>query len=114
ERSDALQAAQARPRGGDLDALQDTIRAHRRALADAADAAVAILGARANDGFRSEILSTLRAASTDPEVGHRLEQGRVLREVDASAGFPDSAHLTLVPEPAATAPPKPRRTAGAR
>jgi hypothetical protein len=108
ERSDALRAAQSRPGSGDVDALRETIRAHRRAVTDATDAAVLLLGSRANDGFRNEIVSTLRAASTDAEVGRLLEQGRLVREADGTAGFPDSSHLTLVPElPAEPTPPTP-------
>lgn len=107
ERSDELRSAQSRPRSGDLDSLQDTIRAHRRAVADATDAARELLGARANDGFGSEITSTLRAASTDPAVGRELALGRLVREADGSAGFPDSAHLTLVPELPAEPTPEP-------
>jgi hypothetical protein len=109
ERSAELLAAQSRPRFGEPDRMQDVIRAHRTALAVATDAALAILGSRANDGFRREIVSTLRAASTDPDTGRDLERGRVVREADASSGFPDATHLTLVPALAA-APPKPKKT----
>ena len=111
ERSRALQAAQSRPQSGQLDTMQDVIRAHRVALADATDAALAMLGERANDTFRTELVSPLRAASSDAEVGHQLETGRMIREADGTSGFPDSAHLTLVPQPAAPAPRPPKKVA---
>ncbi len=107
-RSNELRVAQARAGATAIDTMQETIRAHRRALAEATDAALEILGARANDGFRNEIVSSLRAASTDPDVGRELERGRLVREADVDSGFPDASHLTLVPEPPAPTSPAPK------
>lgn len=113
DRSRALRAAQTRALSGKPEALRDAMSAHRGALADATEAALAILGERANDNFRSEIVSTLRAASADEDIGRLLRCGRVIHEV-ASPGFPDGAGLTLVPAPpeskqSGTGTPKPRR-----
>ena len=95
--SRALYAAQTRG-SSKPDVLRDAIRAHREALDAAIDAATAVLGPRANDSFRNEIVSTLRAVSTDEETERRLRTGRLIREA-SSSGFPDAVGLTLVPEP---------------
>ena len=104
DRSSELQAAQTRAISGKPEALRDAMRAHRKALDDATAAALAILGDRANDAFRSEIVSTLRAASVDDDTGRLLRTGRLTREAEFQ-GFPDATGLTLVPQPAE---PKPR------
>ncbi|MDQ1476235.1 MAG: hypothetical protein QOE62_1464 [Actinomycetota bacterium] len=94
--SRALFAAQTRG-SNKPDVLREAIRTHREAIDAAADAALAILGDRSNDKFRGEIVSTLRAVSTDEAVSEQLRTGRMVREVSAS-GFPDAAGLTLVPD----------------
>jgi hypothetical protein len=102
-RSDELRAAQARPRA-DPDALREAIRAHRTAVAEAADAAVDVLGSRANEAFREEILSTLRAASSQPDVGRELRAGRLVRSDDVTLGFPEVGDVA----PGPSAPSKTR------
>jgi hypothetical protein len=104
ERSADLVAAQTRALSGRPDAMRAAIRAHRDALDAAAAAALELLGARANDAFRDEIVSTLRAASTDDDLARELRTGRVVREA-AAQGFPDATGLTLVPAPPANAKP---------
>jgi hypothetical protein len=99
DRSSELQAAQTRAVSGKPEALREAMRAHRQALDDATLAALAILGDRANDAFRSEIVSTLRAASADDDTGRLLRAGRLTREAEFQ-GFPDATGLTLVPQPA--------------
>jgi hypothetical protein len=94
--SSALYAAQTRGTSKP-DGLRDAIRAHREAVDAAADAATAVLGARANDSFRGEMVSTLRAVSTDEDLGRQLRTGRLVRESSVS-GFPDAVGLTLVPD----------------
>ena len=111
ERSADLVAAQTRALSGRPEAMRDAMHAHRGALDAATEAALTILGARANDAFRSEIVSTLRAASSDEEVGLNLRSGRLIREV-SSPGFPDATGLTLVP--ALTRPKPSKRTAPAK
>ncbi len=98
DQSASLVAAQTRALSGKPDALRAAIQAHRTALTTATDAALAMLGTRSNDAFRAEIVSTLRAASTDEEVGRQLRAGRLVREA-SSSGFPDATGLTLVAEP---------------
>ena len=87
--------AQTRALVGDGDTMRERIRAHREALEATTQAALAILGTRSNDGFRNEIVATLRTASTDDEVGRVLQRGRLVREVDASAGFPQATGLAV-------------------
>jgi hypothetical protein len=99
ERSRELQSAQTRALVGDRDAMRDSIRAHRATLEETTRAALAILGARSSDAFRNEIVNTLRSASIDDEVGRVLQRGRLIREVDASAGFPHAAGLTVTALP---------------
>jgi hypothetical protein len=94
--SSALYAAQTRGTN-QADGLRDAIRTHREAVDAAADAATAVLGARANDSFRGEMVSTLRAVSTDEDLGRQLRAGRLIRESSVS-GFPDAVGLTLVPD----------------
>jgi hypothetical protein len=112
-----LQAAQVG--GGDdaREAIRDATRAHREALAAAADGALAVLGSRATEAFRAQILATLHAASVDASVSEQLRQGRLFREVTGATGFPEGPTLSLVPdlepEPAPTPAKKrspPKRT----
>jgi hypothetical protein len=110
EQSAGLVAAQTRALSGRPEAMRDAMRAHRDALDATTDAALEILGVRANDGFRSEIVSTLRAASTDEEVGRLLTRGRLIRE-ESSSGFPDATGLTLVPSPERPKPTAKSKTA---
>jgi hypothetical protein len=107
--SRALFAAQTRG-SNKPDVLRDAIREHREVIDATADAALAVLGDRANDKFRSEIVSTLRAVSTDDEVSEQVRVGRIVREASAS-GFPDAAGLTLVPDLPA---PKPKASGKAK
>jgi hypothetical protein len=107
--SRALFAAQTRG-SNKPDVLRDAIREHREAIDATADAALAVLGDRANDKFRSEIVSTLRAVSTDEAVSEQIRLGRIVREASAS-GFPDAAGLTLVPDLPA---PKPKASGKAK
>jgi hypothetical protein len=105
--SSALYAAQTRGTNKP-DGLRDAIRAHREAVDAAADASTAVLGTRANDSFRGEMVSTLRAVSTDEDLGRQLRAGRLVRESSAS-GFPDAVGLTLVPDlPASKSAAKPK------
>jgi len=107
--SSALYAAQTRGTNKP-DGLRDAIRAHREAVDAAADAATAVLGARANDSFRGEMVSTLRAVSTDEDLGRQLRTGRLVRESSVS-GFPDAVGLTLVPDLPASKSGTPSKTA---
>jgi hypothetical protein len=104
--SRALFAAQTRG-SNQPDVLREAIRTHREAIDATADAALAFLGDRSNDKFRGEIVSTLRAVSTDETVSEQLRTGRIIREV-SSSGFPDATGLTLVPDLPTS---KPRRKA---
>ena len=99
---------------GGRDAMRNATRAHRDALAAATDAALTMLGSRANDAYRSQIQATLHAASVDEVVGDELRHGRLTREITGSSGFLDAPGLMLVPdlEPAAEPkrkPPPPKR-----
>ena len=105
--SRALFAAQTRG-SNQPDVLRDAIRLHRDAVDAATDAALLVLGDRAHDKFRSEIVSTLRAVSTEADISEQLRAGRIVREA-SSSGFPDAMGLTLVPDlPKPTAPAKPK------
>lgn len=107
EASSALFAAQTRG-SNQPDVLRGAIRSHREAVDVAIDAALSVLGARANDKFRSEVVSTLRAVSTDDDIREQLQAGRIVREA-SSSGFPDAVGLTLVPDlPTAKANERPK------
>jgi hypothetical protein len=109
--SRALFAAQTRG-SNKPDVLRDAIRTHRDAVDATADAALAVLGERSNDKFRGEIVSTVRAVSTDEAVSEQLRTGRIIREA-SSSGFPDAAGLTLVPDlPRSKPSVKPKRVKG--
>jgi hypothetical protein len=94
ERSEELRRAQML---GDRDVLRDAIRTHRTGLTDVTEAALDVLGSRANDAFREEILSVLRAASTQPELGEELRAGRLVRSDDMTPVFPEFAGFTSEP-----------------
>ncbi len=101
ERSHALRDAQDRAVAGDPAALRDATRTQRDAMRAAVDAAAEVAGSVAAS-TESQILATLHAAAADPGAGELLRRGRLVREVDASGGFPESAgpvperHLRLV------------------
>jgi hypothetical protein len=88
ERSEQLRGAQS---SGDREATRDAIRGHRAALVAAGEAAVEVLGPRGNDTFREEILSVLRAASTQADLGEALRAGRLVRPDDLLPGFTEVA-----------------------
>jgi hypothetical protein len=111
-RSRDLVGEQTGSTSGDRESLRVAIRGHREAVDAATDAALAVLGARANDSFRSEIVSMLRAASTDTDAGRDLRVGRLVRDNEWSSGFPEAVTLTLVPAgPAAARPAAERKGA---
>jgi hypothetical protein len=97
DRSEQLRSAQSR---GDRDGMREGLRAHRAAIAEAADAALDVLGARANETFREEVLSVLRAASTQPELGEQLRAGRLVRSDDLVPAFPEFEVAAQASEPA--------------
>lgn len=104
-----LQATQMGARAGGREAMREATRAHRDALAAATDAALGTLESRATDGYRSQILATLHAASVDDGVAEQLQQGRLIREITGSTGFPEGPSLTLVPDLEPAAPRKAER-----
>jgi hypothetical protein len=103
ERSRDLRRAQTG--AGGRDAMREATRAQRQALADMVDAAMAQLGDRASDAYRSQLLATLQGASADDAVAEQLRTGRLVREVSGSTGFPEGPMLTLVPDLEPEAPP---------
>jgi hypothetical protein len=88
-------------RNASRDELRDAMAAQRTAFNALADAALGVLGARANDGYRTQITATLHAATADEAVAAQLAQGRLTREI-AEVGFPASGPvLSSVPSPPA-------------
>jgi hypothetical protein len=110
-RSRDLVAEQTGSTSGDRESLRVAIGGHRQALDAATDAALAVLGARANDSFRGEIVSMLRAASTDTDAARALRVGRLVRDNESPSGFPESAGLTLVPARSGAGPAAERKGA---
>jgi chromosome segregation ATPase len=104
-----LHAAQMGVRTDGREAMRDATRAHREALAAATDAALATLESRATDAYRTQILATLHAANLDDAVGEQLQQGRLIREITGSTGFPEGPGLTLVPDLEETPEPQGQR-----
>ena len=86
DRSAVLRTAQNRAIAGAPGSQRDATRAQRLALTEAADAAVAILGAN-GEAARAEILSTLQAAAADDELGATLRTGRLERTAVVATGF---------------------------
>jgi hypothetical protein len=74
-------------RGATRDRLRDALAAQRTAFNELTDAALALLGDRANDTYRAQITGTLHAATADESVAAVLERGRLTREID-EVGFP--------------------------
>jgi hypothetical protein len=114
ERSQDLEAAQMGELEGGRDAIREATRAQRDALGAATDAAMAALGDRATDTYRSQVQATLHAASADPSAGEQLRRGRFVRELSGATGFSGFPGLSLVPdlephdEPQPRAAPKPK------
>jgi hypothetical protein len=108
DRSAELRDAQGGALEGGREALRDATRAQRDALAGLTDAALAVLGDRANDGYRAQIVATLHAAVVDDAVGEQLRRGRIVKEVSGSSGFPAVPELTVVPPLPAERPAKKR------
>ncbi len=111
ECSQDLEAAQMGELEG-RDAMREATRAQRAALGAATDAAMAALGDRATDAYRSQIQATLSAASADPSVGEQLRRGRFVRELSGATGFSGFPGLSLVPDLAPAGEPPPRSKAG--
>lgn len=109
DRSRDLHAVQVGTRAGGREEMRDATRAHREALAAATDAALATLESRATDAYRTQILATLHAASVDEAVSEQLQQGRLIREITGSTGFPEGPALTLVPDLEPAPEPKSKR-----
>src|SRR6476646_5174656 len=104
-----LHAAQMGSSTGGREAFRDATRAHREALAAATDAALATLESRATDAYRTQIIATLHAASVDDAVALQLHQGRLIREITGSTGFPEGPRLSLVPDLQESTEPKRER-----
>ena len=97
-RSEDLEAAQMGELEGGRDAIREVTRDQRVALSAAADAAVATLGERATETYRSQIMATLQVAGADPSVGEQLRRGRFVKELSGATGFSGFPGLSLVPE----------------
>lgn len=116
DRSDRLRAAQFGAGPTDADATRAAIREQRDVMHAVLDEVMAVLGDRANESFRGQVLGTLQAATADETVAGELQTGRLTHEMDAAGGFPGGeAALAAVPArarpttPAAKrAPPKKR------
>lgn len=98
ECSQDLEAAQLGELEGGRDAIRTATRAQRDALAAVTDAALAALGDRATEAYRSQIQATLQAAGADPSVGEQLRRGRFVRELSGATGFSGFGGLSLVPD----------------
>ncbi len=99
DRSRELEAAQMGAGPGGRESVREITQAHRDALRAATDAALAGLGDRATEAYRTQLEATLRAAGAEPEVGDLLRAGRFVKELTGPSGFPEGFTLTLVPEP---------------
>jgi hypothetical protein len=74
-------------RAADRDSMRGALAGQRQAFNDVTDAALAVLGSRANDGYRARITATLHAATADESVADALGLGRLTHEV-TEPGFP--------------------------
>jgi hypothetical protein len=106
DRSAELRDAQAGALDGGREALRDATKAQRDSLAGLTDGALAVLGERANDGYRAQIVATLHAAVIDDAVGEQLRRGRLVKEVSGASGFPAVPELSVVPPLPAERPAK--------
>jgi hypothetical protein len=97
DRSAELRDAQGGGPEADRAVLRDATRAQREALAALTDAALTVLGERANDGYRAQVVATLHAAVVDDAVGEQLRRGRLVKEVSGASGFPSVPELSVVP-----------------
>ncbi|MEP6626244.1 MAG: hypothetical protein ABJC79_17485 [Acidimicrobiia bacterium] len=98
ERSQELEAAQMGAGPGGREGVREVTQAHRDALGVATEAALAVLGDRATDAYRTQLQATLRAAGAEPEVGDLLRSGRFVKELTGPSGFPEGFTLTVVPD----------------
>jgi hypothetical protein len=91
--SGALRDAQQRAVAGDAGDLRDATRAQREVLERVLGSAIAIAGSGAATNVATQIGGTLQAASTSADAGEMLRQGRLVKELQPSSGFPggDSA-----------------------
>jgi hypothetical protein len=87
--SDVLRELQAQGDASAREPLRDASKAHRAALNEAIDAAVAALGTTPSDAIRNEITTTFQAASIDPNVAADVRLGRLTVARTASTGFPE-------------------------
>lgn len=101
---DAQERAVAGSGGGEK--LQDTVREHRAAL-DRVQRELRRL--RLSESVLERAVSTIRAASIDPELQPLLERGLLAREVE-SAGFSLDPSLAVAPQGKRKAPPPQKDT----
>ena len=107
ERSRELATAQQAALAGDRDALRTATRAHRQAMMDAVETAAGFLGSGTSETIRTQILTTLEAATRDPATAAALRVGRLTREADVASGFTTDFETPTPPgAPAPKARPK--------
>ena len=82
--------------GPDLRQASERRRTALRAVMQAAEALLQEAG-RSSPAHVDAIRSTFEAASLDRDAAARVREGRLVKELDAPAGFGDVAGLTLVP-----------------
>jgi hypothetical protein len=86
--------------GGELREAGERRRTAIQALTEAAEAVLEEAG-RSSPGHLEAIRTTFEAASIDQDAAGQVREGRLVKELDAPAGFGDIAGLALVPDPEA-------------
>ena len=110
-----LEAAQAGARPGQAGEVREAMGARRRALGDAADAAVAI-AARITENaesYREPMIATLDAGSLDEDGAAALRAGRHVRDSPGRSGFPPASARRRPPAPKGPATEQPGEDDGA-
>jgi len=82
-----LATAQQAALAGDRDALRTATRARRQLMMETVETAAGFLGPGASETTRTQILTTLEAATRDPATAEALGVGRLTREADVASGF---------------------------
>ena len=92
----AQQRALSGKSGADLRKASERRRTAIRAVMQAAEALLDEAG-RSSPAHVDAIRTTFEAASLDRDAAARVREGRLVKELDAAAGFGDVGGLTLVP-----------------
>jgi hypothetical protein len=83
--------------GGGAKQIRSAQQARQDAIRRATDVAVELTGRKVGEAHRSEIVATLEAVSSDPNVASEVRGAQLVRSLEAPTGFGMLDRLTVIP-----------------